>query len=69
MRPIEEWADLKYKPKGVISHIVPWGQPHSLCGEQAFWGFSEWHGTGSMEERERAASLPTCGRCQVEAND
>lgn len=64
MRPREDWADLLYKEHGEVAHIVPWGQPYALCGGHPL-GLRGWFGNGSMDEIERAESLPVCGRCKA----
>lgn len=63
MRPIEDWADRKYKKHGSHAHIVPFGQPYSLCGAQPFNFKDDWYGSGSMDEVDRARALPLCRDC------
>lgn len=63
-RPIEDWADLKYRPKGHLGHIVPFGAQAPLCNIE---DSTDWHGTGSMDEIEHALALPLCGFCQLQA--
>lgn len=62
-RPVDEWADLKYRPTGHVSHIVPFGDHRSLCSIES----SEWHGTGDFEEIEKANDLPLCFMCRAGA--
>lgn len=40
--------------------------PTALCGMWA-WSASDWWGTGSQEEAERAASMPVCKTCTRKA--
>lgn len=37
--------------------------PTALCGKWA-WNASDWFGSGTQDEHDRAASLPTCKNCQ-----
>lgn len=60
-RPLEEWADLKYRASGKVAHVVPFGDQHPVCGPLA--GSSEWFGTGNWSELERAKAMPLCPRC------
>jgi hypothetical protein len=59
VRPVEEWADLKYEDGELISHIVPFGQQYALCGLAPMW----WLGTGDFEEFEVALTLNCCLTC------
>lgn len=61
-RPVEEWADLKYQPDHLYSHIVPFGQHFGLCGAQPL-GLDGWYGTGDWSEIEHARSLALCAEC------
>lgn len=69
MRDLNDWADRKYKPHGHVAHIVPFGQPYSLCGAAPMGLGGDWYGTGDMDEIEKAASLPTCGACVADVSD
>ena len=69
IRPREDWADLMYNgPHGKLAHIVPFGQPYSLCGGSPL-GLQGWYGTGTMDEFDKAASLPVCGKCKATADE
>lgn len=63
MRPIEDWADLKYRPAGHIAHIVPFGTEGSLC--HMVTSETDWYGTGDFDEIERARELPVCAMCKA----
>ena len=49
-------------PKVGISHVKSALNPGAVC-EAMSQREGPWYGTGSDEERERAASLRPCGRC------
>ena len=71
MRPIEEWADLKYAPGTHEAHIFPWGDHRPLCNGRTFFEVftGELRGTGSWEEFEHALSLPLCQDCHAVVDD
>lgn len=67
MKQISDYADLKYKRTAQLSHIVPFGQPYSLCGAAPMGPHpGDWYGTGSMDEIEKAAAMNICGKCLAE---
>lgn len=60
----------RYSPNGRTAHLIDEadvGKPmqQTLCGriESDAW----WYGTGSQDEYDRAASLPTCKRCEAQS--
>lgn len=60
-----EW---RYLPRGTVTHAfqrAPVGYASALCGVAPLWyePRSDWYGTGSQVEYERAAALPKCRRC------
>lgn len=62
---IYQW---RYVPTGEELHALRTAD--NLCGHssvaecgRAQWTCWAWHGTGSQNEYERAASLPKCPRC------
>jgi hypothetical protein len=58
-----------YGPHGKLAHLLSpadspnSGYPGALCGVRRPL-FASWLGTGSQGEREKAAGLPLCSRCQ-----
>lgn len=64
MRELADWADLKYRSGGHVSHVVPFGNPVSLCGIDDSDERIEWYGTGTFDEIERAQKIPVCFLCQ-----
>lgn len=60
MRSIDDWADRRYFPNGAMAHLVAFGAQLSLCDKPA----DDMHGTGCMDEIEKAQRLPLCGRCE-----
>jgi hypothetical protein len=69
MRARSDWADLKYKKHGHIAHVVPFGQDYALCGGAPVGLHDGWYGSGSMDEIEKAESLPLCGKCTALVDD
>lgn len=67
MRDISEWADLKYREGGQVTHVVAFGDTSSACAMEHARG-TEWRGTGSIDEYERASALPVCPTCVARAN-
>ena len=63
-RPLEDWADRKYRAQGHLAHVFPFGSLAPLCGMEAT--SAEWLGTGTFDEIEHAAALPLCGRCETD---
>lgn len=60
MRPIEDWADLKFRPGGHLAHVVAFGDTKTLCG---LIEDGTMHGTGDFDEIVEARALPVCGFC------
>jgi hypothetical protein len=52
---------LIYTASGRVAHVKSAIHPGALCPAMREW--TDWLGTGSDEERDRAASLPSCPRC------
>jgi len=58
-----------YRPTGRMAHLLrpndspSVGYPQALCGMRNPL-FSDWLGTGSQAEHERAAQLPLCPGCE-----
>lgn len=56
----------RYTPGGKVAHLIPdtdWQHdfPHALCG---WWGRQVyWRGSGTQDEYDTAAALPTCRSC------
>lgn len=67
---LNEWADVVYLPRGSVAHVKPFTEqaayPAALCGRTPDL-FSAWLGTGTQTERDQAASLPLCKRCEVKS--
>ena len=60
-----------YTRTGKRAHLLsPLASPNmhgaALCGTGPEW-FTTWHGTGSQQETELAASLPLCKYCEKAA--
>jgi hypothetical protein len=60
-------GSLIYTPAGRKSHYKAALTEGAMCPDLANWP-GPWMGTGSSEERERAASLPLCPRCEIAAS-
>lgn len=64
MTALPDGYERRYVTGGRVAHAVRVERQSSQarCG---FWvaGFGAWRGTGSPAERQRAASLPPCARC------
>lgn len=60
MRPLSDWADLKYAPGTATAHVVPFGSQSPLCSSVDGSG---WYGTGTWDEAEHAQSLALCVQC------
>lgn len=60
MRPLEEWADLKYREGDTTSHVVAFGDQRTQCKAVVTY---EWRGTGDFDEFETALALPRCQDC------
>lgn len=53
----------RYTRTGRVKHALPYADARTaLCGTGPDW-FSDWCGTGSQSEYEKAAVLPPCKRC------
>lgn len=53
-------------PRGKVAHIIPSSAAGyvsaAMCGLWA-WSRSDWRGTGTQDEYDRADSLPLCKNC------
>ena len=61
-----DYADLKYSGSAQVSHWVPFGDHRALCGKQS--PGPDWYGTGSMDEYDKAFTLPLCVECEEKAS-
>jgi hypothetical protein len=64
---------LVYTPGGTVAHVLDsllspnsFSPTEAMCGRTA-WP-SQWHGTGSQEEIEKALDLSRCASCQAVLN-
>lgn len=55
-----------YTYHGAVAHLLPHGRRTALCGRSPVW-HSDWYGTGSQAEYEKAAALPLCAYCAKRA--
>lgn len=69
-QPYAEQCTRVYTRTGTRAHLLSPVQSirngSVLCSVLPEW-FTEWHGTGSQREIDLAASLPTCKRCEDQA--
>lgn len=69
--PYAEQCTRVYTRTGTRAHLMSPVQTirngSVLCNRIHPEWFTEWHGTGSQDEIDRAASLPTCMRCEDQA--
>lgn len=58
--------ELLYLRRGRVAHCVLRNgtYPDAVCGVGPQWP-SDWYGTGTQAEYERAERLPRCQRCQA----
>jgi len=70
-KPYAEQCTRVYTRTGTRAHLMSPVQTirngSVLCPVLPEW-FTEWHGTGSQDEIDRAASLPLCKRCEDQAH-
>jgi hypothetical protein len=70
-RPYADQCTRVYTRTGKTAHLMSPVQSirngSVLCSRVTPEWFTEWHGTGSQNEIDRAASLPLCKRCEDQA--
>ena len=70
MKPYAEQCTRVCTRTGKVAHLLSPVQTirngSVLCHVLPEW-FTEWHGTGSQSETDRAAALPLCRRCEDQA--
>ena len=52
-----------YTASGKVAHVKSAASPGALCEAMREW--TDWLGTGYGQERDYAASLPLCRRCDL----
>jgi hypothetical protein len=70
---IEMHYERRYRMKGRVAHLIASGDleqevPHARCGEYPGDPLTtienwQWWGTGSQDEIDKAATMPTCRNC------